>query len=181
MIKDNKRIGLITRERIVQEFKEKAKDTQGCLFVGLSKIGAFAINSLRNGLKDTGARIFVTKNSLFKRAIKDLDWQGVDEFFDSETGVVFIYDEDIVKSCKVLVDFTKENESLSLKGGFIKDKKITAKEINFLAKLPPKAILLGQAVSAIASPLTGFLSSLNQIILKFTWVVEEIKKTKDKK
>jgi len=181
MIKDNKRIGLVTREKIVEEFKEKAKDTQGCLFVSFNKVQAFAANSLRNNLKDAGAKVFVTKNSLLKRATKDLDWQGVDEFFDSETGAVFIYDEDIVKSCKVLVDFKKENESLSLKGGFIKDKKITAKEINSLAKLPPREILLGQAVSAIASPLTGFLSSLNQIILKFVWAVEEIKKTKDKK
>jgi len=181
MIKDDRRVGLITREKIVEEFKEKAKDIQGCLFVGFSKVGAFAVNSLRNDLKNAGARIFVTKNSLFKKAIKDLDWQDVDEFFDSETGAVFIYDEDIVKSCKALVDFTKENESLSLKGGLIKDKKITAKEIDFLAKLPSRDILLGQAVSAIASPLTGFLSSLNQIILKFVWVVEEIKKTKDKK
>jgi len=50
-----------------------------------------------------------------------------------------------------------------------------------LAKLPSKEVLLGMAVSALAAPLSGFANVLNQVILKFVWAIEEIKKTKDKK
>lgn len=177
-----KKIGLLIREKIVVELKEKVKEAEGCFFIGFSKIAAFPLNTLRNNLKDSKAGIFVAKNSLFKRALlEDLkQQQDLSGFLEAETGVVFAYDKDVVKTCKILVDFAKENEALQLKGGIIDNKKITLGELNALAKLPSKDILLGMAVSAIASPLTGVLSVFNQIILKFIWVIKEVNKQKER-
>lgn len=173
-----KTIGLLVRERIIEEIKEKAKDTNACFFVGFKKVDAFSVNVMRNNLLGTGAKMMVAKNSLFKKAFEDLGWGKLNGVLDSETGVVFAYDQDIVRSCKVIVDFSKDNENVVVKGGFLKDKLISVAEVDALAKLPSKEILLGMALSGLASPLTGFLSTLNQIVLKFLWVVEEIKKKK---
>jgi large subunit ribosomal protein L10 len=86
----------------------------------------------------------------------------------------------MVKAAKALIDFSKENESLQLRGGVIKGQKLAAENIAALAKLPSKEMLLGMAVSGFASPITGFLTALNQVILKFVWVIEEIKNKKGK-
>jgi len=179
--KKAKTIGLLTHEKIVSEIKESANRAQACFFISFNRLPAFPFNVLRNGLRSAGSRILITKNSLFHRALAESGWQDPDSFLVSETGIVFVFDEDIVKTCKVLTEFAQENEFLQLKGGVIKDKKVTAKEITTLAKLPSKDMLRAMAVSAIASPLTGFITTLNQIILKFLWTVEEIKKVKDKK
>jgi len=179
MAEEEKKIGLLIREKIVDELKDRIKDTQGCFFVGFNKVEAFGFNTLRNNLKDAGAQVFVVKNSLFKRTLEDLKWQDFNNLLEAETGVVLVYDEDVVKTCKTLVEFVKETETLQLKGGVIKDKRVSSNEINALAKLPSRDVLLGRAVSAIASPLTGFVSSLNQIILKFIWVIQDIKKKKE--
>ena len=177
-----KKVGLLTKETIIGELKEEIQKTSGCFFIGFNKIAAYPFNVLRNELKEVGARILITKNTLFNRVLTELKGQyDLGDLLDLETGLVLVYDSDVVKVCKVLVDFAKENESLKLKGGVIKDKKVNQKDLSALAKLPSREILLGMVVCAMASPLTGFLSSLNQIILKFIWVVEEIKKTKDKK
>jgi len=181
MAKEAKKIGLLTRERIVDELKQGIKSTEGCFFINFSKVGAFPFNELRNNLRESGARIFVAKNSLFERALKELGWSDVDNLVEAETGVVIVNDEDVVKACKVLVDFAKENEFLQLKGGVIKDKRISSKELKTIAKLPSREILIGRVVSSFASPLSGFLNALNQIILKFVWVIEEIKKIKQEK
>jgi large subunit ribosomal protein L10 len=181
MAKEVKKIGLLTREKIVDELTTKVKDTQGCFFVGFNKVQAFGFNTLRNNLKDAGAHVFVAKNSLFKRAMNDLGWQDYSDLLEAETGIVLVYDADVVKSCKVLVDFAKETETLQLKGGVINEKKVTSDEMKNLAKLPSRDVLLGMAVSGIAAPLTGFVNSLNQIILKFVWAVQEIKKVKEEK
>jgi len=173
-----KKIGLLVKEKIVEELKEKVDDAQGYFFVSFSKVEAFSLNTLRNGLRDLEARILVAKNSLFKRALEGLNQQELANLLESETGAVFVYNEDVVGVCKALVDFAKENENLQIKGGFINKRMVTSEEVLALAKLPPKDIILGMAVSALASPLTGFLSSLNQIILKFIWTIEEIKKKK---
>jgi len=181
MAKEAKKIGLLTREKIVDELKERVKDTQGCFFVGFSKVAAFGFNTLRNDLKDSGAQVFVAKNAMFKRAFNALGWQDSAELLEAETGVVLVYDEDVVNACKILVNFAKDTETLQLKGGVINDKRISSAQMNDLAKLPSREVLLGMAVFSIASPLTGFLSSLNQIILKFVWVVQDLSKVKEKK
>ena len=179
MAKETKKIGLLTREKIVEELKQGIRSTEGCFFINFSKVGAFPFNELRNNLRESGARVFVAKNSLFERALKELGWSDFDSLVEAETGVVIVNDEDVVKACKVLVDFAKESESLQLKGGVIKAKRISSKELSAIAKLPSREILIGQVVSSFAVPLSGFLNTLNQIILKFVWVIEEIKKTKE--
>jgi len=181
MAKETKKIGLLTRERIVKEIKQGVKDIEGCFFVSFNKVGAFPLNELRNNLRDSGARIFVTKNSLFKKALGELGWEDVNSLLEAETGIVIIKDNDVVKACKTLVEFTKETETLQLKGGIIKDKRVSSKELGALAKLPSREVLIGMVVFSFASPLCGFLNTLNQIILKFVWVVEEIKKAKEQK
>ena len=172
------KVGLLTRERIVDQVKEKIKDAQGYFFIGFSKVNAFALNNLRNDLKGVGAQIFVAKNSLFKKALEAQGVQKTEDLLSTETGAVFVSDKDVVDTCKVLVDFSKENEALVLKGGIIQGDKITSKDVVALAKLPPREVLLGIAVSTLAAPLSGFVNSLNQIILKFVWAIEEIKKKK---
>ncbi len=173
-----KKIGLLIREKIVTEIKERVNASQGTLFIGFNKIGAFPFNELRNNLRDSGANIFVAKNSLLKKALEELGWADINQLLDKETGLVFIKDKDVVKACKIIVDFAKESDALHLKGGQIQDKSVDKKELTAIAKLPSKDVVLGMAVSALAAPLTGFVSSLNQIILKFVWTVEAIKKTR---
>ena len=180
-MKETQKIGLLTRKKIVEEIKQGLKTTKGCFFVNFNKVGAFPFNELRNNLRDSGARIFVAKNSLFERALKELGWDDVESLLSAETGVVIVNNEDVVGACKILVDFAKESETLQLKGGVIKDKRVNSKELNVIAKLPSREVLIGRVVSSFASPLTGFLNTLNQVILKFVWVVEEIKKVKEQK
>jgi large subunit ribosomal protein L10 len=175
------KIGLLSRQKIVDELKGKTREIQGCFFIGFHKISAAAFTHLRNNLKDQNASVFVTKNSLFQKAFADLGWQETANLLEAETGIVLVYDPDVVKACKILVDFMGENETLTLKGGIISDKKISPKEITAMAKLPSREILLGMAVSALASPITGFMAAMNQVILKFLWVVQELQKGKEKK
>jgi large subunit ribosomal protein L10 len=181
MAKETKKIGLLTRERIVEEIKQNLKGTEGCFFISFNKVGAFPFNQLRNNLRDSGATIFVAKNSLFKKTLGELGWEDIGSFLEAETGLVIVKDQDVAGPCKILAEFTKETEALSLKGGLIRDKKVTPKELNTLAKLPSREVLIGQVVFSFAFPLSGFLNALNQIILKFVWVIQEVKKLKEKK
>lgn len=174
-----KKIGLIVREKIIEEIKAGVKDTTGCFFVDFNKVGAFPYNVLRNNLKGAGARVFVAKNSLFRKVFKELEWENLGGFLEGETGVVFVYDKDVVKACKILVEFSKQKEILKLiKGGFVGKQKITSEQVSNLSKLPAKEVLLAMALRGLTSPLTGFMGALSQIILKFVWTIEEIKKKK---
>jgi large subunit ribosomal protein L10 len=156
--------------------RQNIQNAQGYFFINFNKVKADALGRLRNNLSDCNTKVFVTKNSLFKIAIADKIKGSSSELLCGETAIVFIYDKDIVKACKTLVDFSKENEVLQLKGGFLGEQPLTSEELITLAKLPPKEMLMGMVVNGFAAPVTGFLCVLNQVILKFVWVIEEIKK-----
>ncbi|MDD5069327.1 MAG: 50S ribosomal protein L10 [Candidatus Omnitrophica bacterium] len=173
-----KSVGVITRETITSEIKDSFSNSQACYFLSFNKVKAVVLNNVRGQLHNLGSRIFVAKNSLVKKAFLDIGWDDLNDFVTGETGIVFVYDQDVVETCKKLVAFSKENETLELKGGILKNKRITSKELIELSKLPAREILLGTAVGALASPITGFMTVLNQIVLKFLWTLEEIKKTK---
>ncbi len=175
-----KRIGLVIREKLVEEIKERLNNSHACFFVGFDKLEAASLNVLRDDLRKINSIMRVFKNSLIKRALVDLGRDGFEEFLQGSTGLVFVYQDDIVKTCKLLVDFSKDSEDkFFLKGGYIEDRRIEKEEVLEIAKLPSRDVLLSMALSGIASPLTGFLNTLNQIILKFVWVIEEIKKKKE--
>jgi large subunit ribosomal protein L10 len=174
-----KKVGLIVREKIVDDIKDGAKDASACFFVKLNRIPAFSLNTMRNGLQRQGAKLFMAKNTLIKKAFKDVGYDDLEGLLGNETGVVFVHDQDAVKACKTLVDFIKENENIvELRGGFLSSKKISSKDMSDLAKLPSREVMLGIALGTMVAPLTGFLSAMNQVILKFVWTVEEIKKKK---
>ncbi len=173
------KVGAMIREKIVGQLKTNSQEASACFFVGLNRIAAFPLNTIRNDLRRSGGRFFLAKNTLLKRALDDSGRVDTDGFLGHETGVVFVAGSDAVKVCKVLIDFTKEHENvLELRGGYLTDKKITSQDMVDLAKLPSREVLLGMALGAMAAPLTAFLSSMNQVVLKFVWTMEEIKKKK---
>ena len=174
-----KKVGLIVREKIVDDIKMGAKNASACFFVKLNSIPAFSLNTMRNGLQRQGAKFVMAKNTLIERAFKDVGFNDLEGLMGKETGVVFVNDKDAVKACKTLIDFTKDNENIiELRGGFLSSKKISSREMSDLAKLPAREVMLGMALGTMIAPLTGFLVSMNQVILKFVWTVEEIKKKK---
>ena len=174
-----KTIGSVVREKIVDNIKIGAKESNACFFIKLNRIPAFSLNMVRNDLRRSGAQLFMAKNTLIQKAFKEVGYDDLNGLLGSETGVVFVSDQDVVKACKTLVDFTKENEALlELRGGFLKDKRIASNDMSDLAKLPSKEVMMSMALGTMAAPLTGFLRSMNQVVLKFLWTVEEIKKNK---
>lgn len=176
-----KSVGVIIREKISGDLKDQIKKSEACFFISFNKLAAFKLNVIRNNLKGANTNVFVAKNTLFNKVFAEIGFGELNGLLSGETALVVVHDKDIVKAAKALVDFNKENEALQIRGGFLKDKKLTSENLNALAKLPTKEVLLGMAVSGIAAPLTGFLSTLNQVVVQLLWTLDEVGKTKDKK
>ncbi|MDD4295249.1 MAG: 50S ribosomal protein L10 [Candidatus Omnitrophica bacterium] len=173
-----KTIGLITREKIVARIDSELSKSEACFFVSFGRIKTVNICNLRNDLRKVGASMFVAKNTLIRKSFESAGITDMDDLLTNETAIIFAYGKDIVEACKILVDFGADNEQLVLKGGVLNDRKITQDDLKNLAKLPGKDVLIGMAVGALAAPITGLVSRLNQVILKFVWTIEEIKKKK---
>lgn len=174
------KVGSLVRSYIKAEIEKRLTSSDAVFFFSFNKVGAGELAFLRNNLRKANASIFVSKNSLIKRAFKEAGYPEVEDFLERETAIVFTGSDDSVSVCKELVAFSKENENFLIRGGFLSpEKKLFDKDIISLSKLPLKNTLLAMATAAIASPLRGFVNIGNQMIVKFLLTLKEIAKKKE--
>ena len=172
-----KKIGLVFKEASENRIKDTLKSSDAVFIIKYSGVSSPDLCSLRQTLKSSRASLFVVKNSVARRALKDSALMPLIKNIDGPCGLVFIKDEPVEVS-KVLCNFTKEHEQLKLEGGFLKDKIVEKKDIEHMSKLPSKEVLRAQVVGALNSPISGLVITLNQVLAKFVYCLDQIKQNK---
>src|SRR3954468_21778785 len=95
----------------------------------------------------------VTKNTLAKRAATDAGISGLDTLFSGPTALAFV-SGDPVEAAKSLRDFAKTHPLLVIKGGVFEGRAITAAEVNRLADLESREVLLAKLAGAMKANLS---------------------------
>ena len=104
--------------------------------------------------------MYVSKNSLASLALKDLEREKLAESIDGQTAFIWS-DSDSVEISKILVEFAKDIDTVSVSGGLLEGKILDKDDVKRLSDLPSREILLSMLLSAIQSPLTRFAQALN--------------------
>ena len=172
-----KKIGLIFKEASEGRIRNTLKESDAVFIIKYSGVSSPDLCSLRQTLRSSRASLFVVKNSVARRALKDSSLEPLIKNIDGPCGLVFIKDEPVGVS-QVLCNFTKEHEQLKLAGGFLKDKIIEKTDIEYMSKLPSKEVLRAQVVGALNSPISGLVITLNQVLAKFVYCLDQIKQKK---
>jgi large subunit ribosomal protein L10 len=123
------------------------------------------ITELRRSLgKET--KYSVSKNTLAKRAATDAGIEGLDELFTGPTALAFITG-DPVEAAKGLRAFAKTHPVLKIKGGVFEGRAITADDVNKIADLESREVLLAKLAGAMKGNLTKaaglFQAPLSQV------------------
>ena len=111
-------------------------------------------------------------------AAKDLD--GVDEFkssFKDQVGFVFAKG-DVSAIAKQLINFSKENEALKVVTGVFESKVLNSSQINVIASLPSREVLIAQVLGTMQAPITSFVRVLNQVVASLPQVLKQIEEKK---
>lgn len=117
---------------------------------------------LRRSIREADAYMKVYKNTLVRIALKDMDLCNMDEVLDGPSAFVFCKN-DPAASAKVLKDFAKDHENLTIKGGMMDNAFVTAAEVEAIASLPSREQLLGQLAAAIAGVARGLAVTINGV------------------
>ena len=122
--------------------------------------------ALRQQLNDAGARFRVVKNTLTLRAAEKAGADDLKELLEGPTAFTFVTAEggDVALAAKALATFRREHDLLEFKGGRMNGAPLTIEQIQDLARLPGVDVLHGQLVGTLASPVTGLVRGLNQLI-----------------
>lgn len=119
------------------------------------------ISDLRRKLKEANVSYTVVKNSLARFAAERSGIEELTPLFKGPVAVAFGY-SDVVEPAKILAEYIRSgvNDNFSIKGGFLKDKILTAEEIRTLSALPSKEVLVAKVMSGMQSPIYGLVNCL---------------------
>jgi large subunit ribosomal protein L10 len=105
------------------------------------------LKSLRRSLGST-VTYAVVKNTLTKIAAKEAGVAGVDDLLAGPSAIAFVKG-DAVDAAKVIKNFAKENPALVIKGGYMDGRTLTASDIQKIADLESREVLLSKLAGAM--------------------------------
>jgi large subunit ribosomal protein L10 len=139
---------------VVDEIISKVKDSTGVVFVDYRGLTDEELTSLRKKLRENNSNIKIYKNTLTKRALDELKIS-LDDCVVGPSAMVYSNDE--VSPIKVVTNFAKEHEALSIKGGIIDGKVTSLSELSKLATIPSREGLL----TMLAGGMIGLVRDLS--------------------
>jgi large subunit ribosomal protein L10 len=152
------------KEAAVKEISSELSAASAVFAVDYRGISVPQAAELRNQLRDNDASFSVVKNRLAKLATNGTEASGaLDEHLVGPTALTFVQGDAVV-AAKTIADFIKDNKVLEYKGGLMDGTALGPDEFNAIARLPGVDVLHGQLVGLAASPLTGVVRTLNQLI-----------------
>jgi large subunit ribosomal protein L10 len=95
----------------------------------------------------------VVKNTLTKRAAKDAGVDGLEDWLSGPTAIAFIKG-DPVEAAKGLRTFSRANPLLVIKGGLFEGRTLTVDEVNQIADLDSREVLLAKLAGAMKAKTT---------------------------
>ena len=149
-----------SKQQVIAELHEKLKDAKAMFLADFRGMDVEQANNLRTELRKVAVEYKVVKNTLLELASRETDKAALNTHYSGPTAVVLSY-EDPVAAAKVLSRFAKENQNVfKLKAGMLSGKAITTLEIQSLAELPTREVLIAKLLGTLNAPTTNFVGTL---------------------
>ena len=153
---------LDAKKELVNEIKSKIQKAKTIVFVDYRGMNVAQDTKMRVEFKNNGAEYKVYKHRLVLRALNELGFTGCESYLEGTNAVAFGYDDEVAPA-KIVVNSKNENCPFPIKFGIYNGKIIDANEVNKLASIPSREVLLAQLVGMLSSPMRGLAVALKAI------------------
>ncbi len=133
--------------------------------------------SLRHSLRAASASFHIVKNTFAVKSLNELGLGDAAAFVKGPTAVITGIG-DCVGIAKVIKNFVKGNGPFAVRGAILNGKVMSASDVEVLADIPPREILLGQLLGTLASPMSSIVGVLNQKVSSLLWVLKAVEEKK---
>jgi len=110
--------------------------------------------AFRKSIRESKAHYRVSKNTLLKLAVKDTSFEKLSDHFKGASGVATT-EHDGMALAKAIQEFLKDNPAATFKAAIMDGKVVTAGELQTLAELPPRDVLIAKLLYLMKHPITG--------------------------
>jgi large subunit ribosomal protein L10 len=154
-----------------QELRGRIEDIAALVLVSYDRLTVEAADSLRNKFREAGCTYRVYKNSTIRWAVEGTGHEALKPLLEGVTGLAY-NEDDPGAPARVVRDFAKDNQSVSLKGGVIDGSMLDADACLRLADMPGPNELKAQLLMLFNTPAIRFLQVLQAGPRDFLRVLE---------
>ena len=151
------------KSAVIDELAEDLGAAEAIFAVDYKGISVPQAAELRTKLRESDAKFKVVKNRLAKLAAEKAGTQDIDDLLQGPIALTLIKGDPVVVA-KTITTFTKEHEILEYRGGIMDGARLDFETFQAIARLPGRDVLHGQLVGLAASPLTGLVAGLSNLI-----------------
>ena len=158
MLSNNRQL----KEAKVAEIKEKLEKAQGVVLSQYQGLNVEDDTLLRKNLREAGVEYKVYKNTLVILAARELGIEGIVTHLQGPISIAFGYEEPTV-AARILNEFAKTHKKLELKAAIIQGQVFDGAQVNELASIPPRNVLLAKLLGSFKAPISNLAYVLNSI------------------
>jgi large subunit ribosomal protein L10 len=136
----------------VADIAEQFKSSTATVITEYRGLTVANLAELRRSLAGS-ATYSVAKNTLIKRAASDAGVEGLDQLFVGPTAIAFVSGE-AVDAAKAIKKFAKDHKALVIKGGYMDGRALTVAEVEQIADLESREVLLAKLAGAMKANLS---------------------------
>ncbi|QDB80266.1 50S ribosomal protein L10 [Georgenia sp. 311] len=135
----------------VTELTQQLREANAVVLTEYRGLSVGQLKELRRSL-GSNASYAVVKNTLTAIAAKEAGLGELESQLNGPTAIAFVTGEP-VEAAKGLRDFAKTNPQLVIKGGVLEGRMLSAQDVDKLASLESREVLLGKAAGAFKAAL----------------------------
>jgi large subunit ribosomal protein L10 len=138
------------KEMIAKVYKDRFEGVESLALVNLTGVDANRNTALRARLREKDIQVTVVKNSLAKKAFRDLGLDTAAEALDGPCAVAYGADS-VVTVVRELLEIRKETKSLGVKAAVMEGNLFDESRIEELSKYPTRDEAIADVVGAVLS------------------------------
>ncbi|MDI3314601.1 MAG: 50S ribosomal protein L10 [Mycobacterium sp.] len=152
-------MGRAEKAATVAEIAERFKAATATVITDYRGLTVADLAELRRSLGGS-ASYTVAKNTLIRRAAAEAGIEGLDELFVGPTAIAFVSGEP-VSAAKAIKTFAKDHKALVIKGGYLDGHPLTVADVERIADLESREVLLAKLAGAMKGNLAKAAALFN--------------------
>jgi large subunit ribosomal protein L10 len=164
----------------VETIQKLFQDSDSFFITDYQGLNVADMTTLRKNLRENRVRYLVAKNTMFRLAARNVEQEQLDDHLNGPTAIAFT-SEDPAVAARILYDSYKEKELPKIKAFVVDEQLFGGDEIKRLADLPSRDVLLSILVSAVESPLTSLVGSLDGVFRELVATVDALAREMESK
>lgn len=158
---------------VVEEIRTKLTEADAAVLTEYRGLGVSELAELRGSLRPADTEYKVFKNTLARRAVEAAGLPELLPLLEGPVAIAFVRG-DAVMAAKALREFGRTKPALVVKGGLLGPRLLTPGDVEALAQVAPREVLLTQIAGTFQAPLTKAAGLFQAFTRNFAYGIQAL-------